>query len=117
MKTLRLAFGASRETEIVSGWPGVTWPSETTRAFRKMNLICPFAERPFGVVPLARAAAGTSAHASAANNARAARLLLPSDTGGLSQDVAGSARRPAPRYVNTLCGICGQFQAHSGEIC
>ena len=72
-----------------------------------------FAERPFGVVPLASAAAGTSAHASAASNARAARFPLPSDTGGLSQDVAGSARRPAPQYMHTAIA---QFAADSKPI-
>src|SRR4051812_28748544 len=45
-KTAIRAFGAIREIEIVSGWPGVTKPSEATLAFRKTNFVrcLPFAE-------------------------------------------------------------------------
>ena len=64
MKTAIFAFGAIREIEIVSGWPGVTKPSEPTRAFRKMNFVClPPGEMLRAVVPPASPAAGAdSAH-------------------------------------------------------
>ena len=77
MKTAIFAFGAIREIEMVSGWPGVTTPSEPTRAFRKTNFVFFARGRPWA----APAVAGpSSAHASGGSTAAAVRVPLPSDT-------------------------------------
>ena len=81
MKTAIRAFGAIREIEMVSGWPGVTTPSEPTRAFRKTNFVfLPFEARSTGALPATPDAGTSSAHARAASTATAVRVPLPSDT-------------------------------------
>src|SRR5215213_2601184 len=82
-----LARGAIRETEIVSGWPGVTNPSEPTRAFRKTNFVFgfPFEARAVGVLPAAARAGIIRRPVMATRATAAARAALPADTRGLSQ--------------------------------
>jgi hypothetical protein len=70
---------------IVSSVFGVTNPSETTRAFWKMNFT-------FGLAAAGPAASPpTSAAQASAARTIASRLPLPEITGGLSQGEAGSA--------------------------
>src|SRR3954454_10739348 len=80
-KTAIRAFGAIREIEIASGWPGVTAPSETTFAFRKTNFVrcLPFEARLTTGDPAAMAGT-TSTHARAAATRAAVRVPLPADT-------------------------------------
>ena len=80
-KTLIGAFGAIREIEIVSSCPGVTIPSETTRAFRKMNLSFFFEEVWAAVGPAIPDVTGISAQARAAVATVSTRLPLPKNTG------------------------------------
>src|SRR3954470_19106204 len=77
-----LAFGAIREIEIVSVWPGVTNPSEPTRAFRKTNFVLglPCEEAPTKGDPASPVAGTISAQTSAATSAAAALVPLPADT-------------------------------------
>src|SRR3954464_15516557 len=89
-KTAIGPFGAIREIEIVSGWPGVTNPSETTLAFRKTNFVCclPFEARLTTGGPAAMAGT-TSTHARAVTTTAAVRDPLPADTG---VTIAGESR-------------------------
>ena len=83
MKTAMGAFGAIRAIEIVSGWPGVTKPSDPTLAFRKTNFVrgFDFFEESCAPPDLAGAIAGTSsAPTRAAMTAAVVRVPLPADT-------------------------------------
>ena len=65
---------------MVSGWPGVTKPSEPTRAFRKMNFVSFLAERSTPVMVATDVAGMTKPQATTASIAAAVWVPLPSDT-------------------------------------
>lgn len=91
MKTAIFAFGAIREIEMVSGWPGVTKPSEPTFAFRKMNLVfgLDLEETSARGLPAAPVTGRIAAHASATNPVTNLWFPLPV---GTAVTIAGHRR-------------------------